>query len=226
MKSVVAYVGRNHIALLALFIALGGTSYAALSLPANSVGTRQIKKHAVTASKLEPGLAGLLRGPRGKTGAKGAAGPAGANGKDGANGTNGANGTDGANGRDGVNGKDFSVSSVLPSGQTETGDWALSASTGQIGVAVVNFLPKLPARIDFSHVVYLDNVTDANCPAFGQAKPGYLCFYARDRGNFSNPQFQDGTGANGASVDAVVLTMTATGPPSLRTIGTWAVTAP
>ena len=42
------------ISLIALFVALGGTTYAATSLPANSVGTQQIKNGAVTASKLNP----------------------------------------------------------------------------------------------------------------------------------------------------------------------------
>jgi len=40
------------ISLIALFVALGGTSYAAIALPKNSVGTKQIKKGAVTAAKL------------------------------------------------------------------------------------------------------------------------------------------------------------------------------
>jgi hypothetical protein len=40
------------ISLIALFVALGGTTYAATSLPANSVGTPQIKNGAVTGSKL------------------------------------------------------------------------------------------------------------------------------------------------------------------------------
>jgi hypothetical protein len=39
------------ISLIALFVALGGTGYAALSLPKNSVGTKQLKKNAVTGSK-------------------------------------------------------------------------------------------------------------------------------------------------------------------------------
>jgi hypothetical protein len=38
--------------LIALFVALGGTTYAATSLPANSVGTPQIKNKAVTAAKI------------------------------------------------------------------------------------------------------------------------------------------------------------------------------
>src|SRR5215831_16483751 len=40
------------ISLIALFVALGGTTYAATSLPANSVGTAQIRNKAVTASKI------------------------------------------------------------------------------------------------------------------------------------------------------------------------------
>src|SRR4051794_32175986 len=42
----------NVIATLALFIALGGTSYAALTLPRNSVGSKQIRSRAVGASEL------------------------------------------------------------------------------------------------------------------------------------------------------------------------------
>ena len=42
----------NITATLALFIALGGTSYAALTLPRNSVGSKQIRNRAVGASEL------------------------------------------------------------------------------------------------------------------------------------------------------------------------------
>jgi hypothetical protein len=41
------------VACVALFVALGGTSYAAIVLPANSVGTKQIKKSAVTGVKVK-----------------------------------------------------------------------------------------------------------------------------------------------------------------------------
>jgi hypothetical protein len=41
------------VALIALFVALGGTSYAAIKLPANSVGNKQIKKNAVTGLKVK-----------------------------------------------------------------------------------------------------------------------------------------------------------------------------
>lgn len=41
------------VACIALLVALGGTSYAAIRLPANSVGTKQIKNGAVTSLKLK-----------------------------------------------------------------------------------------------------------------------------------------------------------------------------
>lgn len=40
------------VACLALIVALGGTSYAAIRLPANSVGTKQLKRGAVTGVKV------------------------------------------------------------------------------------------------------------------------------------------------------------------------------
>jgi hypothetical protein len=41
------------ISLIALFVALGGTGYAAIKLPKNSVGSKQIKKNAVTGAKVK-----------------------------------------------------------------------------------------------------------------------------------------------------------------------------
>ena len=65
-----AYIRRHHMGILALFVALGGTSYAASRLPSNSVGSGQIRNGAVTraklqngavtAAKLSPGLRALL----------------------------------------------------------------------------------------------------------------------------------------------------------------------
>jgi hypothetical protein len=52
-RGFVRFLRRNTIALLALFIALGGTTYAATALPANSVGTKQLKKNAVIAPKIK-----------------------------------------------------------------------------------------------------------------------------------------------------------------------------
>jgi hypothetical protein len=43
------------ISLIALFVALGGTGYAATHLPKNSVGAKQLKKSAVTSAKIKAG---------------------------------------------------------------------------------------------------------------------------------------------------------------------------
>lgn len=43
----------NVVATLALFVALGGASYAAFKLPKNSVGTKQLRKNAVTTAKIK-----------------------------------------------------------------------------------------------------------------------------------------------------------------------------
>ena len=47
------------VAFVALLVALGGTSYAVVALPANSVGKKQLKKNAVTSVKVKNGA--LLR---------------------------------------------------------------------------------------------------------------------------------------------------------------------
>jgi hypothetical protein len=52
---VLAYLRRHHVGVLALFVALGGTSYAATQLPRNSVGTTQIRNGSVTAAKIHNG---------------------------------------------------------------------------------------------------------------------------------------------------------------------------
>ena len=76
------------VACVALVVALGGTGYAAIVLPKNSVGTTQLKNNAVVSSKVKDGsllaadfksgqLPAGAAGPAGPAGATGAAGPAG-----------------------------------------------------------------------------------------------------------------------------------------------------
>jgi hypothetical protein len=98
----------NVIAGLALFIALGGSSYAALQIPKSSVGTQQLKRNAVTSPKVKPGSLlvsdfrasqrSQLRGPAGPEGPRGATGPEGLNGPRGATGAEGPEGPRGATG--------------------------------------------------------------------------------------------------------------------------------
>src|SRR5437879_11616734 len=81
------HLRSNAVAYLALFVALGGTSYAAVSLPRNSVGTAQLKSSAVTSAKVRNGsLATIdlsrkaISDLRGRTGSPGAAGAPGSQG--------------------------------------------------------------------------------------------------------------------------------------------------
>lgn len=48
----------NVMASIAVFIAIGGTSYAAISLPRNSVGERQLKNRAVGTREIRSGAVG------------------------------------------------------------------------------------------------------------------------------------------------------------------------
>jgi hypothetical protein len=75
------------VALIALVISLGGTSYAALQLPAGSVGAKELKKNSVTSPKVKDGSLlvkdfsssqrRLLQGPRGPQAGTGPQGPTG-----------------------------------------------------------------------------------------------------------------------------------------------------
>lgn len=110
------------IAIIALVVALGGTTYAVTALPRNSVGNAQLKKAAVTSQKVKdhsllavdfkPGqLAKVVptaygpagpQGPAGADGAAGAQGPAGPTGATGPIGDTGAPGPAGAQGPAGL----------------------------------------------------------------------------------------------------------------------------
>jgi hypothetical protein len=85
----------NVIATAALFLALGGGAYAATQLPRNSVGNAQLKKGAVTASKIAKKTRRQLRGNQGPAGPQGKTGKTGARGEKGATGAAGAAGGNG-----------------------------------------------------------------------------------------------------------------------------------
>jgi hypothetical protein len=65
---------------IALFVALGGTSFAAFKLPKNSVGTKQIKNGAVTLPKVSSTAVSVLKGAKGDPGPAGTPGTPGTSG--------------------------------------------------------------------------------------------------------------------------------------------------
>jgi hypothetical protein len=153
------------VACLALGVALGGTGYAAVVLPRNSVGTIQLRNNAVTSLKVKDGDLRLVdfapsqraqlrgpAGPAGPAGPSGATGPKGDKGDKGDKGTNGTNGTNGAPGVPGLGGytiveKTLSTTAGFmglsvncPSGTRALGGGG-GTSTPAAGVTVRNSLP-------------------------------------------------------------------------------------
>jgi hypothetical protein len=201
-----AHIRANAVAYLALFVALGGTSYAAIRLPANSVGTKQLRSGAVTSAKvryhsltgqdLQAGV--LRRGPRGPEG------PAGA------------------------------VAGTLPSGKTlrgrfeagsgsPNGNTVGSAASGSISFGAQLAAP--PAR-----TIVQSAPGPSQCPgsvANPEAAPGHLCIYVGEKVNISaiDTILEGGaTGATSRQGAGVYVISSAAGTFGAR--GSWAVTAP
>ena len=194
----------NVAATLALVFAMSGGALAATHYSINS--TKQIN----------PKVLKKLKGNAGKTG------------KTGPTGLPGAAGLQGAKGAEGPAGQ--SALSPLPSGQSESGDYAMrqenASKTGTIYEAVT-FPIKLAAKIPFNKVVYTTSGTATHCGGPGHADPGYLCVYSSVHGSSESPEVHnyegpvaEGTGLFGFSLEWLV---TGTEPTD---IGTYTVTAP
>jgi hypothetical protein len=130
------------IALIALFVAMGGSTYAAVNLPANSIGTKHLKNGAVTALKVKKGslLASnfkpgqLPKGPKGDAGPTGPPGPKGDTGVPGATGAKGDAGATGATGPQGSTGERGPMGPQGPAGpQGAPGPKGNTGSTGPQG---------------------------------------------------------------------------------------------
>ena len=98
----------NVVATLALFIALGGVSWAATTISANSVGTTQLKDGAVTGVKIANATitsqkltSDAIKSLKGQTGDRGLTGLPGAKGDTGSTGPKGDTGAQGPAGRSG-----------------------------------------------------------------------------------------------------------------------------
>lgn len=82
----------NVMATIAVFVALGGGAYAAFTLPANSVGSRQLENGSVTPKKVARATIRLFKGQKGAPGPKGDQGAQGAQGVQGLQGVQGIQG--------------------------------------------------------------------------------------------------------------------------------------
>lgn len=174
---------------VALLVALGGTSYAAGLLPANSVGTVQLKNDAVVSAKVKDGslLASDFKSgqiPAGPAGSPGAAGPAGPAGPAGATGPPGATGPAGASGSPGADGAQGPTG---PPGPTDNLTY-VSAD--------------IPAGTQYSPATS----GEAKCPAGQHAVSGG--FNAPSAPKSSHPSDGAGTGSDGNSAWWVAITTT------------------
>jgi len=128
---------------LALFLALGGTSYAAFKLPRDSVGARELRSGSVASSELRDGSIGArdlsagarasLAGSAGPAGAPGPVGAPGQRGPVGPVGPTGATGPKGDEGPTGRAGKDASTMRVAVSAGAATYNSGFDASAERIG---------------------------------------------------------------------------------------------
>jgi hypothetical protein len=210
MRSRLSYA--NVVATLALFLALCGGSYAALKLPKNSVGPKQLKKNSVTSVKVKAGSLltsdfkksqrTKLVGPRGAQGPVGPAGP---------------------------------VTGELPSKATLRGVYNVdfvASGVDEIGGDSISFALRLPAKPTVQ-VIGVGGAPTANCPgsvANPQAAPGYLCVYKYFENNTTNFAICDldcsGFPVPTAERTGVLLYLHSTAGTRTDAVGTWAVTAP
>jgi hypothetical protein len=58
MTRLIAHLRANLVGWVALFVALGGTGYAAIRIPSNSVGAAQIRNRSITPVKFNPAAIG------------------------------------------------------------------------------------------------------------------------------------------------------------------------
>jgi hypothetical protein len=204
----------NVMATLGVFIALGGASYAAVTLPAHSVGTKQLKKNAVTASTLKRNAVGsakvkdgslqrgdfasgtLLQGPQGLPGPQGAKGDPGAQGAPGP------------------------FPDKLPSGKTIVGAFDVEGVAGAGPQTVTGGISYLYAAPNAVHYVKL-GTTNPNCPGAdpATAAPGHTCVYEQYTINTNNTR-----GINFANNSGVGLYGSATASGAFGMRGTWAAT--
>jgi hypothetical protein len=112
-------------------------------------------------------------------GPPGSRGASGSQGIQGAPGPQGASGPQGAPGPQGDPGTPFSPSATLPSGQSESGDFAVSGVNGGDMTEAINFRIPLGAALSGAHIQFIPvgAPTTTACPGVGQAQAGTLCVY-------------------------------------------------
>jgi hypothetical protein len=218
----------NVLATLALFAALGGSSYAAVKITGKDIKNGSIAKRDLSRAIRTQLAAAGVAGPQGAPGAKGQPGAAG---------PRGVAGEPGEPGADGAPGLGLSEDQTLPSGATLTGSFAAAAAVGEYGIAEIGFRPRLSAPISVADLEYMskDASPTIECPGTATepaAAAGHLCVYAAASvemdfiGLFDiASSLGDGASPRGAVAFWEAVDEDTTNAHA-RVWGTWAVTAP
>lgn len=188
----------NVVATIALFAALGGVSYAAATLPSNSVGTKQVQAEAIRTGKIADDAvtgAKLAQGVRERlapVGATPTSAPESVKHAETADrattATTAASATragtaDLAKDSNALGGQPadhyLTADSVLQPGETSAGDFIAAAGNGEAGTVLVQFWPHLPESLQEGHIKVLAEGAPgtSECPGPGQAAPSYMCVY-------------------------------------------------
>lgn len=193
----------NVMATTAMFIALGGSSYAAITLPRNSVGSNQIRKSAVGTSEVRNRslrfsdfrASDLVRfqGPKGD---KGDPGP---------------------------------LQSALPAGVTVRGRYVARFTAGagaELGGADISFGFALTAK-PVPHFVARGAVPPVECPGNAtspQAIAGHLCVYEGTATNRQDVGITDVASDPGTETFGAGIIFNSSAAGQSVTSGSWAVT--
>jgi hypothetical protein len=223
----------NIAATLALVFAMSGGAYAASRVLITS--TNQIKPSVLKQLKGKTGPNGA-QGPAGASGPQGAVGATGATGLPGATGATGpagAAGATGATGKEGPAGKEgspWTAGGTLPSGESETGTWAASASgteTRAQPIALASFTIRLTEVPEF-HLIVPGETDPAGCKGTAEApeaEPGNLCIFAIKWVNLSAEEISEEKNHLVNTIGAFTKVILAeAGEPGVAE-GTWVVTA-
>ena len=237
------------LAVVALFVALGGTGYAALRLPRNSVGTIQIRNGAVINPKIRNGtiLGSKLKNgtvTAGKIDVKGLTVPNATHAvvavtaqtaATAATATTATSATSATTATTAGTATTAASPGTLASGKTETGVYDVqfvAATAGDTGGAAITFPFSLASPLTGEEWLAQGNPPDPNCPgstAAPEAAPGYLCVYESAKANVATRCLADLTGSCVAPSEfsfGAIPTVTATAAARTQSAGTWAVTAP
>jgi hypothetical protein len=189
------------ISIVAIFVALGGTGYAAIKITGkqikdSSLTGKDVKNRSLTKKDFK----GSVTGPRGAQGAQGGTGPTGPAGP---------------------------FTDTLPSGKTLRGVYLIQGRSTAAGASygdAVSFAFTLSSS-PTAHVVPFVGPRPPGCPGTDsdpQASPGHLCVYETDRANATPPDLSTSRPRFGFeyTVD------TPTTATAFYAKGSWAVTAP